>query len=62
MGRLLLSVVYSDKGTTSTWYDPETGIETQRQIANKDNLIYMSNMSRDRQVGSCKNGFGENTD
>ena len=35
MGRLMLSVVESAKGTTSTWYNPETGIETQRQIANK---------------------------
>ncbi len=35
MGRLMLSVVESAKGTTSTWYDSETGIETQRQIANK---------------------------
>lgn len=35
MGRLMLSVVNSDKGSSSTWYNPETGIETQRQIANK---------------------------
>lgn len=36
MGNLLLSVVYSDKGITSTWYDPANGVPTQRHIAHKD--------------------------
>lgn len=36
MGNLLLSVVYSNGGSTSTWYDPATHVPTQRHIAFKD--------------------------